>query len=354
VSALLERAATHGANPPLPFLDAPPVAALFRPLALASPRVVWAAVLTASLAAGAVIARFIVGEGDRRRWVLVAFGLLVFSPARHTLSLAQLDLAALGVALLVGAVQPVVALAKPQTVGPTVLALFLRRARPQPVRALAVATAGAVAVLAATAVVAPDASWFDWWDRARARVGEPTAATVVLFLAGVAVLVWGLVDLRRDRADVDGVCLGAAAGCLLAVMGGWNPQWFLALCLPLGALLVAIDRGEVALRRHEQVLLGAVVAASMGDAFVAYSYYGTFQWWVPIALVTAFLGALVLLDRLSWKWVPPLVVGNAAIMLVRLTAEQRIAVSMAVAVALVHLTLRVRPRPIGWRRDEAV
>ena len=199
-------------------------------------------------------------------------------------------------------------------------------------------------LLAVTAWLAPSASWFDWWDHlgGRANVRGGTEWQRGVAVLGAVVLVYGLWRNRRSLRLVDEVAVAGATTGLLAVMGGWNPQWFIVLCLPLGALVLATVRDEVALRPHHAVLLVAAAGASLGTAFVSRSLY-TSDLIVPVASVACLMTGLVLLRQVPVAAGVAVVVVNVVVTYAKLSVADRLALSMLVAVVLLHLVLQLRP-----------
>ncbi len=333
----------------LPFYDAPPVAAACRLLALLPLRPAYFALTVLSFASCVALGR-VLGGRDRTTWVLAAVGLLVFTPARTTLILGQLDLVAMVATLHLGARWPVVAMAKPQTVVGVAATLVARRWRRHGPRLLVGAAVSAAIVVVVAAVVASSATWTDWVDAIRDREGDagrpwPWAITA----AGFGVLGWGIArQRRRDPREppVDALCVVACVPPLLAALGNWNPPWFLGLAFPLAALLFALDRGEVRLRRPEAALLTVTAAAAAGEGLFEGGLFGADRVIVPVLILAAFLTGLVAWGHLPAWLAAVVLVLNLGIAAAQLDHEQRSWLSMAVAVSLLYLTFRVRPAPL--------
>ncbi|MGK2948478.1 MAG: glycosyltransferase 87 family protein [Acidimicrobiales bacterium] len=329
------------------FYDPPPTLLALRALATMPPTAASLALSGLSLASAGLLGWLVAAGGGRRLVALAVAAVLVHSSTRQTLALGQTDLVVLAAVLLLARWQPVLAVAKPQTTGLVAAARFVEAARRRPVGAVVGAAAGTVAVLVATGLLVGSATWGDWLDRLAARPRNPGTGWFVLPLAGAvgaAVLVRGLWRTHTTGARVDLLLLAGGATSLLAAMGGWNSYWHLAQLLPLGALLLAVRRGAVRLGRHHQVLLGAVVACSLGDAFTPYSAYGGTNLWVPVAAVATLLVGLVALREVPAGAAAAVVVLNAAVTMAPLSVADRAVVPILTGAALLHLLLELRPR----------
>lgn len=328
------------------FYDPPPTLLALRGLATLPPTAASLALNGLSLASAGLLG-WLVGAGRGRRLVALATAaVLVHSSTRQTLALGQTDLVVLAAVLLLARWQPVLAVAKPQTTGLVAVARFVEGARRRPVPAVVGAAAGALALLVATQVLVGSATWGGWLDRLSARPRDPGSSWLLLPLAGAVgavVVAAGLWRAWRAGARLDLLLLAGGATSLLAAMGGWNSYWHLGQVLPLGALLLAARSGEVRLGRLHQLLLGAVVACSLGDAFTPYSAYGGTNLWVPVAAVAALLLGLVLLGEVPAGPAAAVVVLNAGVTMAPLSVADRAVVPILTGAALLHLLLELRP-----------
>lgn len=341
---LFKRERLLGADQVVPVYDAPPVVAAFRVLALLPLRAAALLLALLSLAACVILAGVLTRGSPPTHQAVVTVAVLVFSPARHTLHLGQIDLIAMAGVLLLARWQPVLAIAKPQTTGLTALALFAERRHQRPLRAVLMAGVGALLVVAASAALAGSATWADWANHLRDRYEGADRWLLVLACAGAAVVLRAALRARAAR-PLDLVCVAGAATGLLAVTGGWNPQWFLAQAVPLGALLLAVRARRVALRRHQSALLVVACAFSAGDAYVVYSF--NFRVWVPVAILACLLVGLVALREVPPGAAMATLVLNAAITAVPLSKTHRALVPVLVTVILLYLVLELRPHRAG-------
>jgi Glycosyltransferase family 87 len=305
----------------------------------------------ASLAAVVVMARLLTNGQGRRLWAVGAAAMLVSSGARAALANGQTDLVALAAVMLAARWHPVLALAKPQTTGPTAAALFLAPGKRSWWARLPLAVAGVVVVSIATVLLAGETTWARWFELVGTREETPIDHVALLGLAtalGVGVLVAGLARARAHRRLLDVVALAALSGSLVAVMGGWNPWWHLAQAIGLASLLLGVRAGVMRPTGHQSALLVVAVAAMAGDGYSAYSAGTSFRLWVPVLGVACLMVALVAWRELSPTVATMVVALNAGITAVPLGQGDRTIVAVLVSVVLLHLTLALRPAPARW------
>jgi hypothetical protein len=203
-----------------------------------------------------------------------------------------------------------------------------------------------VAFLAMPLVVAPSAHWDDWFDRLGDRRGEyPVDPSVYVVTAlGLIVVARGIILARREGRGVDAVCVASGATAFLAVATYWNPQWFLAVLIPLGAVLVPYLCGELRLDRVQGGVLVLVCAATAGDAWVAFARVdAAYHFQVPAAGLAAVVFALWMLGRVPAGPAALVVLLNVVIVHLDLSVTERTSVSVAAAIGALHLLLDLRP-----------
>ena len=353
--------------------DAPPVIAAFRLATVLPLKAAGALLNILSYLSVAVLAWYITRRHRDRPEVtahplvvggLCGLALLQAAPVRHTLALGQTDLVAMAMTVLLAAWVPTVAFFKPQTVALTAAAIFGRAVGVRWPPSLAairwkhvvVAIVSFVGLVAFSRVFAASASWDAWIGQVRGRqqAYERHPMTYLVAAVGIVVIVRGALLARRADRRVDVVCVAAAGTALLAAGAQWNPQWFLAVVITLGAVLVPYLSGSLPLGRVHGSVLVLVCAVVAGDGFVSYgvndpSYHPE----VPMVGLAALLFAFWLLRLVPLVPALAIVILNTVLVVVPLTVAQRVPLSMAACVGALFLLFEVRSSGLLTRSEES-
>jgi hypothetical protein len=359
---------------PLPFLDPPPTAALFRALAdlpMSTASAVWEAFTVLGIAVLGVVLGRIAGATTPTALVASVALLQVFGPVRAVVSLGQIDvlfvlpfIAAVGLCLrreangpvtAVAAALAVLTLAKPQLalLPVAVLALFLVRSRPLP--ALAGAAASLAALLVLPAVLAPAASWGGWLTALGSQPSDTSLPLRILaaLLGLVGALLVARAHLRRPRETGSRLgyvlLLATCAGSLAAAVVRWNPQWSIALALPGAAVLAAWLRSGSTWSTRDRLALAVAVGASLPEALRGVTPVGLLWEGAPRSLALGGLvtAGAVLLRALPVRWAVASWLLQAAFLLAPVPTRIKV---LVLALALLWLLPAVRSPNADGRR----
>ena len=301
---------------PFPFLDPPASAVALRPLLglpLVRAQLLWLTLSLFSLAALGALAASLAGAGGLGRG-LGALLAVVMSPAREVLSDGQVDAVYLlplvlawwlharrpeatpmAVALLAS-----LSLIKPQTSLLPALALIGLSVARNGGRAIAGALLAGSLLLGGPLLLAPQLSYGAWLHRLTGDL-DPSSPLVRASLAGLgalAVATAGWFAARRLTRIPEPrllLLLAAAGTGLLAGFVRWNPQWFLALCIPVIFLLARARRPA----EHEWLLAGAlglVLASGLG---VLTYFVGAAHAVLPLLIAALVTSSLAVSRRLT-------------------------------------------------------